>query len=188
MATHSSVLAWRIPGTGEPGGLSSMGSHRGGHDWSDLAAAVAAMVRSCSFIHLCLQLFIELPMCVKYCSRYWVYGIDKTNIMELSFCFPKFKKSSINHVWAKPSESDVEDPSWLCLITIIQQRCFPLDRLFSLPFSQPYCLHTNSTHLWLLVLLLSIRNIVQCWGQGTEMGKMFHSFTKHIFIENQALW
>ena len=39
MATHSSVLAWRIPGTGEPGGLPSMGSHRVGHDWSDLAVA-----------------------------------------------------------------------------------------------------------------------------------------------------
>ena len=39
MATHSSVLAWRVPGTGEPGGLPSMGSHRVGHDWSDLAAA-----------------------------------------------------------------------------------------------------------------------------------------------------
>ena len=38
-ATHSSVLAWRIPGIGEPGGLPSMGSHRVGHDWSDLAAA-----------------------------------------------------------------------------------------------------------------------------------------------------
>ena len=41
MATHSSVLAWRIPGTGEPGGLPSMGSHRVRHDWSDLAAAAA---------------------------------------------------------------------------------------------------------------------------------------------------
>ena len=39
MATHSSVLAWRIPGTGEPGGLPSVGSHRVGHDWGDLAAA-----------------------------------------------------------------------------------------------------------------------------------------------------
>ena len=39
MATHSSVLAWRIPGTGDPGGLPSMGSHRVGHNWSDLAAA-----------------------------------------------------------------------------------------------------------------------------------------------------
>ena len=42
MATHSSVLAWRIPGTGEPGGLPSMGSHRVRHNWSDLAAAAAA--------------------------------------------------------------------------------------------------------------------------------------------------
>ena len=41
MATHSSVLAWRIPGMGEPGGLPSMGSHRVGHDGSDLAAAAA---------------------------------------------------------------------------------------------------------------------------------------------------
>ena len=41
MATHSSVLAWRIPGTGDPGGLPSVGSHRVGHDWSDLAAAAA---------------------------------------------------------------------------------------------------------------------------------------------------
>ena len=42
MASHSSVLAWRIPGMGEPGGLPSLGSHRVGHDWSDLAAAAAA--------------------------------------------------------------------------------------------------------------------------------------------------
>ena len=42
MATQSSVLAWRIPGTREPGGLLSLGSHRVGHDWSDLAAAAAA--------------------------------------------------------------------------------------------------------------------------------------------------
>jgi len=41
MATPSSVLAWRIPGMGEPGGLPSMGSHRVGHDQSDLAAAAA---------------------------------------------------------------------------------------------------------------------------------------------------
>ena len=42
MATHSNVLAWRIPGIREPGGLPSMGSHRVGHDWRDLAAAAAA--------------------------------------------------------------------------------------------------------------------------------------------------
>ena len=44
MATHSSVLAWRIPGTGEPGGLLSMGSHRVGRDSSD-SAAVASIQR-----------------------------------------------------------------------------------------------------------------------------------------------
>ena len=41
MATHSSILTWRIPGTGEPGGLPTMGSHRVRHDWNDLAAAAA---------------------------------------------------------------------------------------------------------------------------------------------------
>ena len=46
MATYSSVLAWRIPGMGEPGGLPSMGSHRVGHNWSDLAAAVAATLHT----------------------------------------------------------------------------------------------------------------------------------------------
>ena len=45
MATHSSVLAWKIPGTGEPGGLPSMGSHRVRHNWSDLVAAAAAIFR-----------------------------------------------------------------------------------------------------------------------------------------------
>ena len=42
MVIHSSILAWRIPGTGNPGGLPSMGLHRVGHDWSNLAAAAAA--------------------------------------------------------------------------------------------------------------------------------------------------
>ena len=53
MATHSSVLAWRIPGTGEPGGLPSLGSHRVGHDCSDLAVAAV----SCS---MCISSTIEL--------------------------------------------------------------------------------------------------------------------------------
>ena len=43
MATHCSILAWRIPGTGEPGELPSVGSHRVGHDWSDLAAAATVV-------------------------------------------------------------------------------------------------------------------------------------------------
>ena len=53
MATYSSVLVWRIPGTGEPGGLPSMGSHRVGHDWSDLAAAAARIW--CVCVCVCVQ-------------------------------------------------------------------------------------------------------------------------------------
>ena len=45
MATHSRVLAWRIPGTEEPGGLPSVGSHRVEHDYSDLAAAAAVSTK-----------------------------------------------------------------------------------------------------------------------------------------------
>ena len=44
MATHSSVLAWRIPGMAEPAGLPSMGSHRVRHDWSNSAAAAAVII------------------------------------------------------------------------------------------------------------------------------------------------
>ena len=59
MATHSSVLAWRIPGTGMSGGLPSMGSHRVGHDWSDLAAAAAAAWFLYFFILFNLFIFFE---------------------------------------------------------------------------------------------------------------------------------
>ena len=49
MATHSNILAWRIPGKEEPGGLLSLGSHRVGHDQSDLAATAAVFMISFSF-------------------------------------------------------------------------------------------------------------------------------------------
>ena len=53
MATQSSILAWRIPGAEEPGGLPSMGSHRVEHDWSNVAAVAAAACQSS--VTLCLQ-------------------------------------------------------------------------------------------------------------------------------------
>ena len=56
MATHSSVLAWRIPGTAEPVGLPSMGSHRVGHDWRDLAAGAVYIEAS-----LVAQMVKNLP-------------------------------------------------------------------------------------------------------------------------------
>ena len=66
MATHSSVLAWRIPGTGEPGRLPSMGSHRVRHDWRDLAVAVVgeATLHSFSSIHSTHMWFLLSPSCL----------------------------------------------------------------------------------------------------------------------------
>ena len=57
MATHSSVLAWRIPGMVEPGGLPSMGSHRVGHNCGDLPAAAA--VAACSINEIFHSIFID---------------------------------------------------------------------------------------------------------------------------------
>ena len=78
MATHSSTLAWRIPWTEEPGGLLSIGSYRGEHNWSNLAAAGSAFRRNCS---QCLWLGQSEPLggwvgvcaCISVCkcvSRY----------------------------------------------------------------------------------------------------------------------
>ena len=64
MAAHSSVLAWRIPGTGKPGGLPSMGSPRVRYDWSDLAAAAAAR----EFEHLFMRVHRYV---VRYCNLYF---------------------------------------------------------------------------------------------------------------------
>ena len=60
MATHSSVLAWRIPGTEEPGRRLSMGLHRVGHDWSDLAAVAPAWI-----IHICCKNISSLKQTIR---------------------------------------------------------------------------------------------------------------------------
>ena len=78
MATHSSVLAWRIPGTGEPCGLPSMGLHRVRHDWSDLAAAAAAAANLRLLIFL---LAILIPACdsssLAFRMMYSAYTLNK---------------------------------------------------------------------------------------------------------------
>ena len=74
MATHSSVLAWRIPGTGKPGGLPSMGSHRVGHKWSDLAAAAAA-----GFVESSITLFYKYQSLICCIYIYIYISIDRIN-------------------------------------------------------------------------------------------------------------
>ena len=77
-ATHSSVLAWRIPGTGEPGELPSVGLHRVGHDWSDLVAAAADTVPMLDlwfanvFSHCVPCLFILSALCFSKANlKFW---------------------------------------------------------------------------------------------------------------------
>ena len=89
MATHSSVLAWRIPGIGEPGGLPSLGSDRVGHDWSDLATAAAAR----KLRELVKLLFINLTVLfVHNIVKDWVFIVD---ILDLKFIeYRKFKTNN----------------------------------------------------------------------------------------------
>ena len=86
MATHSSVLAWRIPGTGEPGGLPSVGSHRVGHDWSDL---VVDTVKGFSIVYEAeVDVFMEFS-----CFLY-----DPKDVGNLISGSSPFSKSSLN-IW-----------------------------------------------------------------------------------------
>ena len=74
MATHSSVLAWRIPGTGEPAGLPSLGSHRVGHGSSDSAAAAAA-----ACLHISLSSALPLPTLFSIVIPYLNLMLDKAS-------------------------------------------------------------------------------------------------------------
>ena len=66
MATYSNVLAWRIPGTGKPGGLPSMGSHRVGHDWSWLSSSSSSSSTRASsyFSFLTRKMKVSLHACI----------------------------------------------------------------------------------------------------------------------------
>ena len=93
MAPHSSVLAGRIPGTGEPGGLPSVGSHRVGHDWSDLAAAVGGS-KGVHFVpswplHYITYSFCCYCLCSEYTSKsassIWKYQLRWLNSIVQNF-------------------------------------------------------------------------------------------------------
>ena len=100
MATHSSVLAWRIPGTGEPGGLPSTGSHRVRHDWSDLAAAAAAAADRGICLFLSLHSLFSIDM---FPSGFFLFTVFFWKIQ----C-PKFLR------WSKQGQSipGLRAPRW----------------------------------------------------------------------------
>ena len=98
MATHSGVLAWRIPGTGEPGGLPSVGSHRIGHDWSDSAAAAAAAVAHLGFFHV-LATVNSTAIKTEVLVSFWIMvfsGFMLSIIILLSFLRISIEKFTYN--------------------------------------------------------------------------------------------
>ena len=77
MATYSSVLAWRIPGTGEPGGLLSMGSHRVGHDWSNLAGLKTKQCIPLTLLLTCMETALSVNVLTISCECKSCSTIDK---------------------------------------------------------------------------------------------------------------
>ena len=102
MATHSSVLAWRIPGTGEPGGLPSMGLPRVGHDWSEVQTFLVTKVQtflvtteSFTFVNIPIPVMVinsNVVVCVCSLSSGFsgvIYGLLPSTITILSFYIAK---------------------------------------------------------------------------------------------------
>ena len=111
MATHSSVLAWRIPGAAEPGGLPSMGSHRVGHDWRDLAVR-----------YMLLILFLILHF--RKLNPREIEGLLKNIQLEMawSVSMPNLGSESLNHMLPIHSRKcngltnvDINSKVWVCL-------------------------------------------------------------------------
>ena len=81
MAVHASVLAWRIPGTGEPGGLPSTGSHKVGHDWSNLAAVAAANIIFNILYYLILE---NTTLGINFMSSIWqIWNLRLSELKQL---------------------------------------------------------------------------------------------------------
>ena len=118
--THSSVLAWRIPRTGEPGGLPSMGSHRVGHDWSDLAAAAAARSKNRlvkGVVKMCKGLRLWSEQGCKDFVHYLTYTQILKNLFSSSSHDTSYEWEFI--FWAKSLYSYAKRDSLLFLVCLL---------------------------------------------------------------------
>ena len=164
MVTHSNVLAWRIPGTGEPGGLRSMGSHRVGHDWRDLAAAAAVYIcqsqsRSSShplfpplvsmfFLYVCVSIFaLQIDSSVSFLLDSIYYALIYHTYFSFSDLLHSVTVSWSIHV----SANDIilflswlsNIPLYICTLTIpwLMVVCFQVSWAASFPeyLRCPFC-------------------------------------------------
>ena len=111
MATHSSILAWRIPGTEEPSGLPSMGLHRVGHDWSDLAAAAAGLDETLDHLwslrRSSQQYFSTSHYCIECTLQIRDSNSSFCNVVSgsISLCHPQEKGFSVQFSYSVISDS-----------------------------------------------------------------------------------
>ena len=157
MATHSSVLAWRIPGTGEPVGLPSMGSHRVRHNWSDLAGVVFLWNNYLSSPNLpcssALFLFLKNVSltapdlsCHMWTLSYCMW--DLSSLIRDQTYTPCIG-SSESWPWALQGSSPV--CSLTCpLLLAFFFHTFPRRLTFLVLTELPGCLHLGESSLWML--------------------------------------
>ena len=161
MATHSSTLAWTIPWMGEPRGLPSMGSHRIGHDWSDLVAAAASA-----------DVFLEL-------SCFFNDPVDVGNLISGSSAL---SKSNLNiwkfmdHVLLKPGLESFQHyfasmwDEWNCVVVWTHCLALPLKLEWKLTFSSPMATAEFSKFAGILSAALSQHHL-----SGFEIAQLeFH--------------
>ena len=88
MAPHSSVLAWRIPGMGEPGGLPSMGSHRVRHDWSDSRSSSKLFTAYIVQLLSCVRLFVTTWTAACQASLSFTNSLSFLKLMSIESVVP----------------------------------------------------------------------------------------------------
>ena len=121
-ATRSSVLAWRNPGTGEPDGLPSMGSHRIRHDWSDLAAAAA------SSFHVFSNLILRKISLREILLLFSFYRLKKLVIKRLSNLFNITQLvHSGGGIWTLAGRVQEPDSGFYILRATLLQGCLDIE-------------------------------------------------------------
>ena len=151
MTTHSSVLAWRIPGTGKPCGLPSMGSHRVGHDWSDLAAAAAVPIpegksrtsedkENCHLVWCPLLFFFTLHAVFQYRDPLTMLTLIHIQISLMALLSSMLGSQSISgSPWSR----------WAFIVTFSSHLlCSFAVGEFSISFNRPGMLKSIQLNLW----------------------------------------
>ena len=155
MATHSSVLAWRIPGTGKPVGLPSMGSHRVGHDWSGLAAAAEFLMSTKWGIKQNLQVGAKSPVSVipGHASSHSGFG-NLLHTLSVLTLFDLQHFISVSPVSDIGSQCSPPASLWVSRSLIILKR---------LPW-----------WLWESLALVVYVMLAFCWGEREALANFFH--------------